>query len=283
VLLIDWDAADWEHITHLLEKGLILSIMMAGHSNLLLWSSLFPSQLKRSCMKRPNRKRQIGSISTSRWTTYAAAGAATALTCANSAEAEIHYSGEVHIKVGSNSQASLPLSNGASLLFENFYAGSYYLQAAIFLMKGVVSGSARGYFMGATGRDLLSNLRRRENVSAGPFVSVTSNPGRGVLFSFESGAFKPDAMGFVGFRFNINGNGTQYGWARIETRRGLQGRLQYVVEDYAWGDVGDTILAGQKESIQAANVSSTSGSLALLALGSQGLEAWRAMRTQNSD
>ena len=93
-------------------------------------------------------------------------------------------------------------------------------------MKGVVSGSARGYFMGATGRDLLSNLRRRENVSAGPFVSVTSNPGRGVLFSFESGAFKPDAMGFVGFRFNINGNGTQYGWARIETRRGLQGRLQ---------------------------------------------------------
>jgi hypothetical protein len=234
-------------------------------------------------MKSPMLRQKIRSISNSRWAAYAAAGAASALTCANSAEAEIHYSGNVSIRLTGNAQASLPLSNGASLVFENGYGGSYYLQAASVLMKGVISGSARGYFLGATGRNLLSNLRRRENVSAGTFLSVIGNPGRGVLFSFETGGFKPDAMGFVGFRFNISGNGTQYGWARIETRRDLHGRLRYIIEDYAWGDVGDAILTSQKQSLQPANATSVPGSLGLLAFGAQGLDAWRAQRTQKSN
>ena len=235
-------------------------------------------------MKTPRKhQRKINSITNGRWTAYMAAAAASTFAGAGSAEAEIHYSGDVSIKLSSNAQASLPLSKGASLLFENFYGGSYYLQAADFLMKGVVSGSARGYFMSGSGRNLLSNLRRRENVSAGTFVSVTGNPGFGVLFSFESGAFKPDAMGFVGFRFNISGNGTQYGWARIETRRDLHGRLRYIIKDYAWGDVGDAILAGQKQSLQSAKANLVPGSLGLLAFGAQGLNAWRTQRTQKSN
>ena len=212
-----------------------------------------------------------------------AAAAASTFAGAGSAEAEIHYSGNVSIRLTGNAQASLPLSNGASLVFENGYGGSYYLQAASVLMKGVISGSARGYNLGATGRNLLSNLRRRENVSAGTFLSVTGNPGRGILFSFETGGFKPDAMGFVGFRFNISGNGTQYGWARIETRRDLQGRLRFIIEDYAWGDVGDAILTGQKQSLQPASANSVPGSLGLLAFGSQGLDAWRAQCPEKSN
>jgi hypothetical protein len=44
-------------------------------------------------MKSSTLRQKIRSISNSRWATYAAAGAASALT-ANSAEAEIHYSGK---------------------------------------------------------------------------------------------------------------------------------------------------------------------------------------------
>src|SRR5215471_17663316 len=87
--------------------------------------------------------RKINSITPGRWATYAAAGAASALTCASSAEAEIHYSGNVSIKLTGNAQASLPLSNGASLVFENIDPGSTFWQDFDFLIKGVISGSAR--------------------------------------------------------------------------------------------------------------------------------------------
>ena len=234
-------------------------------------------------MKKPNHKRQISAISNSRWATYAAAGAATTLACAHSAEAEIHYSGQLLVKLAGNAQASLPLSGGASLLFENFGTGTFYQQAGFFLMKGVVSGSARGYFDGANGHNLLSNLRSQRSVAARTFLSVTGNPGLGVLFSFTQGGFIPSfhgVRGFVGFRFNI-GSGSQYGWARIQSERDRHGRIRYIVQDYAWGDVGDRILTGQKKSLQEADANSVFGSLGLLAFGSQGLEAWRAGRAQN--
>ena len=95
-------------------------------------------------MKSPICRQKIRSISNARWTTYAVASAATTLTCANSAEAEIHYSGNVSIKLTGNAHASLPLSNGASLFFQNIF-GSTFVQTFTFLMKGVISGSARAY------------------------------------------------------------------------------------------------------------------------------------------
>ena len=88
--------------------------------------------------------RKINAITPGRWTAYAAAGAASALTCANSAEAEIHYSGNVSIELTLNAQATLPLSNGASLVFRNTYR-STFLQNFNLLLKAVSSGSARGY------------------------------------------------------------------------------------------------------------------------------------------
>src|ERR1044071_10356509 len=92
------------------------------------------------------------SLSDTRWLAYATAGVASAFGLSSSAEAEIHYSGNVSIRLTGNAQASLPLSNGASLVFENGYGGSYYLQAVSVLMKGVISGSARGYNLAATDR-----------------------------------------------------------------------------------------------------------------------------------
>ena len=45
-------------------------------------------------MKTKTLHRKPASIAKGRWAAYATAGAASAFTCANSAEATIHYSGE---------------------------------------------------------------------------------------------------------------------------------------------------------------------------------------------
>jgi hypothetical protein len=119
------------------------------------------------------------------------------------------------------------------------------------------------------------------------FYSVAGNPSFGGLVIFwSSGAFAPPRFGrlrgFVGFRFNT-GNGTQYGWARIETRSDNNDRIHGLIKDYAWGDPGDAIMTGQKQSLQPANANSIAGSLGLLAFGAQGLDAWRAQRTPGSN
>ena len=250
---------------------------------------LLPARFLTLCPVKTQTKSdsKINSMTPGRWATYAAAGAASALTCANSAEAEIHYSGPVDVRLTGNAQASLPLSNGASLVFENIYGGTFFLQHFHFLMTGVISGSARTYFH-SFNRGLLDNLRAGENVSAGGFFSVTG-ANFGALFTFLSdGEFAPPysgggwRRGFVGFRFNI-GNGTQYGWARIGTKLDSDDRTRDIIKDYAWGDVGDAIRTGQTQSTQSANANSVAGSLGLLAFGSQGLDAWRAQRTPESD
>jgi hypothetical protein len=229
------------------------------------------------------RKQQgsINSIATGRWAAYMAAAVASTFAGAGSSEGEIHYSGNVSVKLSGDARKGLPLSNGASLLFENSYE-TYFVQKFHVLIKGVVSGSARGYFF-SRHRAWLSNLASGENVSAGRFLPVIGHDDYGMLFTYLSnGAFKPYSRGFVGFRFNT-GNGTQYGWARIETRLGNDDRAHETIKDYAWGDVGDSILTGQKQSLQPANANSVPGSLGLLAFGAQGLDAWRMQRMPKSN
>ncbi|HEY2713776.1 MAG TPA: hypothetical protein VGI60_14775 [Chthoniobacterales bacterium] len=232
--------------------------------------------------------RQIKSIALSetRWLAYATAGVAGAFGLSSSAEAEIHYSGNVFIKLTGNAQASLPLSNGASLVFKNIFRGSTFVQWFEFLIKGATSGSARGRSYGF-GIPFLSNLPSGEAVSAGKFSSVAGNPPWGVLISdWSDGQFSPPEFerlrGFVGFRFST-GNGLQYGWARIQTRDDNHHHIHDLIKDYAWGDVGDAILTGQTHSLQPANANSVPGSLGLLALGAQGLEAWRTQRMPKSN
>jgi hypothetical protein len=219
------------------------------------------------------------SVSETRWLAYATAGVAGAFGISSSAEAEIHYSGNVSIQLTGNARASLPLSNGASLFFRNIFEGSTFLQDFYFLMKGVISGSARE---GSIHHWLL-DLPPGENVSAGTFRSVAGNPDRGIIFTFWSdGYFQPyyGTRGFVGFRFNT-GNGRQYGWARIQTRRDINNRAHEFIKDYAWGDVGDRIRTGQKSSSgDMADSVTDSGSVGLLALGAAGVVAWRKRREQ---
>src|SRR6266513_2191684 len=112
---------------------------------------------------KPHRRINGLPISETRWLAYATAGVASAFGLSSSAEAEIHYSGNVSIKLTGNSQASLPLSNGASLVFENIDPGSTFWQDFDFLISGAISGSARGRSYGF-GRIFLSNLPAREIV-----------------------------------------------------------------------------------------------------------------------
>jgi len=211
-----------------------------------------------------------------------AAAAASTFAGTDSAEAEIHFSGDVSIKLTGNAHASLPLSNGASLVFENIFAGSTFVQWFFLSIKGVISGSARGADFGYD-RIFLSNLPPGENVSAGRFYSVAGNPDHGVLFTnWSDGSFAAPARGFVGFRFNT-GKGTQYGWARIQTANDYHdpvNRVRDIIKGYAWGDPGDVILTGQKHSLQPAKANSVPGSLGLLAFGAQGLDAWRTQRSE---
>src|SRR6266513_2471733 len=134
---------------------------------------------------KPIRHIKSISISETRWLAYATAGVASAFGLSSSAEAEIHYSGNVLIKLTGNAQASLPLSNGASLVFENVFGGSTFLQDFYFSIKGVISGSAR------EGRihSWLLDLPLRETVSAGTFGSVAGNPDRGIIFTFFSDGY----------------------------------------------------------------------------------------------
>lgn len=69
--------------------------------------------------------------------------------------------------------------------------------------------------------------------------------------------------GYVGVRFNTN----QYGWIRV-TMDGAP-LNSFTVVDYAWGDPGEAVFAGQVPA---------PGSLPVLALGAVGVSTWRQRR-----
>ena len=220
-------------------------------------------------------------VSSPRWFAYVAAGSATALAGAQYAEAEIHYSRPV-VRLTGDSYVNLPLSNGASIAFNLFGMGTTYQQAALFFIGGAISGSARAYAVQPAGTAILSNVDLRDFVSNGSFGPVLGSQGdRGAIFSYGADyQFVPDG-GIIGFKFNT-GRGTQYGWVRVKLDFVFRTheQLRVIVEDFAWGDPGDTIQAGQKRSAsEQADAVSKNASLGLLALGARGLMAWRQART----
>lgn len=207
-----------------------------------------------------------------RWTAYATASAATALAGTTTAEAHIHYSGPVN-SIFKNSDGTLfrkfPLENGASIFFQRFIIGAPNSAIAVF---GVAASSAHP----RAPNTYISRLGPGENVSNGPFFVY----GYGILANAAGSSrsyWRDPGPGFVGFKFN-NGSGVQYGWARIKTTGA--DRNAFVLQDYAFGDVGDPIRTGQTRDAEAAAPANvpTSGSLALLALGGAGLLAWRRAR-----
>jgi len=244
-------------------------------------------------MKTSRRNRQASKLPPLRWTSYAIAAGATAAGAIATADAEIHYSGPVDYKFQGSSTVKthrFPLSNGAHLIGAINHVRFLNYDYAYWGVSGArVSNSVRGPGnVGVFCR--VAALPGRSVVSAGDFTIA------GARATMQDGDctcsdWQDRGTYYVGFRFN-DGAGPQYGWVRI--RWGGCPANDFIVKDYAWGDVGDRIKTGQRQlheyetqvapqaarSSDAAPLADSQGSLGLLALGAVGLQAWRAKRIE---
>jgi len=238
-------------------------------------------------MKTRKLGRKVTTISNSRWATYAAASAATALAGVSGAEAEIHYSGLINHELR-NSAATFALDPGANLQF------------AVGVPRG---GSESGGFgklkiLGSDNHSLggfaashpqyagvyLYDLGPRVNLSGQNFTNSCIRYSSSLIcyggtIGGGPGRFQDRGTGFIGFVFN-KGAGNQYGWARVKTSGAPHYRFTLV--DYAWGDPGDPLFTAQKRSIQTGNAVPATGSLGMLAIGGAGLLAWRRSRASKA-
>jgi MYXO-CTERM domain-containing protein len=237
------------------------------------------------------RSRKSAVITNSRWAAYATAGATSAFTCASSAEAEIHYSGKINQFFDGcvRESATFPLDqpgnffrlrDSVEFCATNYGGGAYF---------GVV-GQAGAFFAGRynSACNLFNDLASVSRLHRGDLISNRSFvPGQSGNIALETndrcgggyvGQFDGKGVGFIGFKFN-NGSGDQYGWVRIQMQKGYNPDQNFRLIDYAYGNVGDPIRAGQKSS---AEQTPDQSSLGWLALGAVGLLAWRKNRRAES-
>jgi hypothetical protein len=225
-------------------------------------------------MKMKTLRRKPASIAKTRWAAYAAAGAATALVGSNSAEAAIHYSGDLHEQFGPHKGKfkTFPLDQAG-----DFFQFVLSFGEPSFGITGIVEQGFRGFtYIGYSSIHYyyVSKLPKGSNISAGHFSSrggagILVNPAR----SYRAEWANP-GIGFVGFNFN-NGAGVQYGWVRV--RMSKLPENAFTVLDYAYADPGEPISAGQRSSAERAP---DQGSLGWLAAGAVGLLAWRKSRSR---
>jgi hypothetical protein len=250
----------------------------------------FAQQPQAASMKAQRRQhRKINSIATGRWSAYAAAAAASSFAAAQSAEATIHYSGLVNQKVAGVHGFAFDLAGGVSLAVSHHwnYKGpstSHDGGEAHFGIFGPGAVFKGTYSCDGADDPSASNLNPREAISDGPFF-----PGNAVLalaygcHSYAGeGQFRAVGIGIVGFKFDT-GAGVQYGWARINMQPNPSDpdeagpNYYFRLVDYAYGDPGEIVIAGQKESRSSAPAPALE-SLGGLAMGAAGLLAWRRRR-----
>src|SRR5215831_2810800 len=226
-------------------------------------------------MKAKMLRRKPASVAKGRWAAYATAGAASAFACAHSAEGTIHYSGPIHRVFGfGGDTATFSLDQPGDFIRLIHHTGTGYAGYNYFSVAGRLGASIAGFYAPYCANlspVWASKLDLGQLISMTPFV-----PGPSALLAFRSvcGEFDHRGGGYIGFKFN-NGSGDQYGWVRIYVRRTFYDT--FILEDYAYGDVGDRIRAGQ---ISSNEMAPEEGSLGWLALGAAGLLAWRKRRSR---
>ena len=232
---------------------------------------------------KPKRKfdRKINSITNGRWKAYIAAAAATSFAAAHTAEATIHYSGLLNHKIGGRDRVTFQLDPAAGSFVAshfNFLGGSNTTNAGGFAavrfyadQSAAVNGAVCTCLSQTQPRACASKLNLRDAISARSFDGGSALLAIDLYFNgwYSCGNFRQRGVGLFGFKFN-NGAGDQYGWVRVKM---LDGRKNmFWVIDYAYGDPGERVLAGQT----GANTSAPElESLGGLALGAAGLLGWR--------
>jgi len=228
---------------------------------------------------RKNRRGTKNLLDRARWAGYAAAGAATLMGTHEAAEAGIHYSGPVnHVVNGATSSryvnaATFPIdANGdgkVDLVFshQGVLSSTYSAAFGAAFVFGPIPpgvGQVAGFSVQGPQRTYAYayNLPKGNLINSLPFVS-------GGTMAFTSGFTYSqfvDSDGYVGFKFESD-EGTHFGWVQVDMDASPVNA--FTVVDYAWGDVGDDVFAGEVPE---------PGSLGLLATGAVGLMLWRRKR-----
>jgi MYXO-CTERM domain-containing protein len=226
-------------------------------------------------MKIRTLHRKPASIAKGRWAAYATAGAASAFTCANSAEATIHYSGRIgeYFPPLRTKNARFQLDQpGDSFRLKHYVSAFTSSGFDYFGILGRAGNAFAGFYCPNDSQIAsVSKLNRGDLISARPFLP--RNNGLLARNDFCSGQFESGHFGFIAFKFN-SGSGDQYGWVRL--KMGIHNQDFWLV-DYAYADLGEPIRAGQ---ISSNEMVPEEGSLGWLALGAAGLLVWRKRRRQ---
>ena len=224
-------------------------------------------------------KNKFASISNSRWLAYTTAGAASAFAAANSAEGSIHYSGPINQIFKACKASDFQLDRQGDFIrlrHSSFLVCSSSDNGNIFFNVAGIAGASIAGFYDDCRYVSASNLQRGQLISSRPFLPAGPFSARLAAYDFLCPGQFLGGIGFIGFKFN-NGSGDQYGWVRIRVKRGTgYPTYNFQLLDYAYGDVGDTIGAGQKSGHDKPELESLGG----LALGALGLLTWRKSRVQ---
>jgi hypothetical protein len=246
-----------------------------------------PFSLHARCMKA--LKRKSASIPNSRWLAYATAGAASAFISANSAEAEVHYSGPLNFlfdaSPGHPVHKKFPLNDGSAYFgFANLRAPQPWTEYGMagFLIKAPVDAGFAATSYGVY--RWVSQLASGENISQHQFLRnkhqrgtyFNNKLGNLVKYYFNYGHWNRGDTGFVAFKFDA-GTGIQYGWARVRIEGNPPRSGDFTLIDYAYADPGEPIRAGQTSSN---DMVSEEGSLGWLAVGAVGILTWRKNRSR---
>ena len=237
------------------------------------------------------RSRTPTVITNSRWLAYATAGLASSFAAGQSADAEIHYSGPLNIlfdaSPGQPVHKKFPLNDRSAYFgFANLRAPQPWTGYGMagFLIKAPVDAGFAATSYGVYG--WVSQLTSGENISQHQFLRNKFQPGiyfnnklgNLVRYYFNYGHWNRGDTGFVAFKFDA-GAGIQYGWARVRIEGNPPRTGDFTVIDYAYGDPGDQLSAGQTSTAGVTKQIPSQGSVGLLALGAAGLLAWRQKRT----
>jgi hypothetical protein len=178
------------------------------------------------------RSRKSAVINNSRWVAYATAGVATAIAGATSAEATtIHYSGPINHAFSGISFLTFALDNGADLGFGHIPGRAIF---RVEPFNGFNTGAGDTYGLYGYLLRLAANVAVSGQAFSGGSHFASDRPHT---------HWAAKGPGFIGFRFN-GGSGIEYGWARVRMDSG-QPLNNFTLVDFAWGDVGTTILTGQ--------------------------------------